>query len=58
MGKECKEGEFTLVYNSGDCGYVTALTREQHNMLQLLLASLGNIQVIKKIKVKYERDLI
>lgn len=54
MGRECNEGEFTLVYNSGDSGYVTALTREQHDMLQLLLTSLGNIQVIKKIKVKYE----
>lgn len=56
MTKECKEGEFTLVYNSGDCGYVTALTGEQHDMLQLLLTSLGKIQVIKKIKVKYEKE--
>lgn len=56
MAKECKEGEFTLVYNSGDCGYVTALTREQHDMLQLLLTSLGNIKVVKQIKVKYEKE--
>jgi len=44
MAKECKEGEFTLIYNSGDCGYVTALT------------SLGNIEVVKQIKVKYEKE--
>lgn len=56
MGKECNEGEFTLVYNSGDSGYVTVLTREQHDILQILLTGLGDIQVIKQIKVKYERD--
>ena len=56
MARECKEGDFTLIYNSGDCGYVTVLTSEQHDMLQLLLTGLGNIQVIKQIKVKYKRN--
>lgn len=56
MAKECKEGDFTLIYNSGDCGYVTVLTSEQHDMLQLLLTGLGNIEVVKQIKVKYEKE--
>jgi len=43
------------IYNSGDCGYDTALTREQHDILQLILTSLGNIIVVKQIKVKYEK---
>lgn len=55
MATECKEGEFTLTYNTGKCGHPVALTPEQHQMLQLLLTGLGEINVVKQIAIEYKR---
>lgn len=55
MLTECKEGEFTLTYNTKDGGYPVGLSKQQHEMLQLLLTGLGEITVVKQIKIEYKK---
>lgn len=55
MATECKQGEVTLTYNTGTGGHPVALSPEQHELLQVLVQSLGEIKVVKQIKVIYEK---
>ena len=54
---EAKEGEFTLIYNGSETAHPVALTREQHEALQVLINTLPGekLNVLAKIKVEYCR---
>ena len=41
MASEAKEGEFTLTYTMKGREYPVALTRDQHEKLQILINGLG-----------------
>lgn len=49
----CNKGDVTLVYND-EVGHPVWLTKDQHKMLQIFVASLGAIGVNKKEKVIYK----
>ena len=49
MSREVKNGEFTLSYAMNGRNHGVALTEDQHESLQVLLAGLGKINVIKQM---------
>lgn len=51
---EAKNGEFTLVYNTEGKAHPVALTKDQHETLQLLLRGIGEIKVIGGIQVHHQ----
>lgn len=56
MINEANPGEFTLVYNGDGIAHPVGLTKEQHQMLQILLIALpGKLLVVKKLEVRTER---
>lgn len=53
--EEAKNKECTLIFNDGNTAYPIALTKDQHQMLQIFISStLGKIKIIPNIVVKYE----
>ena len=56
MASEAREGEFTLVYNTEGKGHPVALTRYQHEKLQILINDLGGeIVVISSLVVETKK---
>jgi hypothetical protein len=53
---EAKPGEVTLVYNTADGAFAVGLSHEQHMLLQILVQSLGKIQVAKMLKIEYVKQ--
>jgi len=51
---EAKPGEFSLVYNGDGVAHAVGLTKEQHEMLHLMLRGFGKITVIKQLHVSYQ----
>ena len=47
-------GEYSLMYNQDGTVHPIALTEEQHEALQVLIQTLGNIHIHQGIEITYK----